>query len=772
MFYGKMIVYNITLFSGTNRMTELGNIEDMTEKFDEIKGLVDEIKEEMMSSEDCNNQFYAVLQNLDNIATSVSNIENEKSKPTDEYTILQTNILEVKKEISHISDTIDKTLGDNLQKVFEKLENRVSELENADTSVTIDPKIVMNITSHLEKEIKSTLNDATATLYDQQQNYSDTTKRTTDELKSKMKECVDYLENMMKAVSDDAVENLTSDISILGKNVEKTTDSLKKSVIDIFTKIEDSITEKIDSSAVLNSDFSELTELNNEFELLKNGIYNLNSNTEQKLTKMSRVISEMDLFRKLEKFAQLKDLPAIGELKQTLQSNIEKLVDDYSFSIQTSKNKTELSEVTQKFRASVYNELINLLGNASEFLLEESEKAEKESKSPLSNLTEKLEELTSVTELNTSSFDGLNAELLAIKKQCNELSDLILKNDVSILKANINDVYSAIQSSSDKITRSTEPDRELIKELLMDIKKNISIMQSGDEETDYTYSMQDIEADIAKIRTYLNELNHNGIKLEAEEFTNELTRVTLTVDSMKQQLNKIDECDLSETLSNMKEDLTSISTRVNKLLLSSDNSYNLIEASLKDFKELADDIDREIHNIADIDKFQTLEDSMTAIRIALGETNSYNSAISQSLTMLADWVDSAGETITNISNNQSKLDSIEEIKTILKNTTLILSQNSENVISSVKELLVENVPQPKDYSMSFDILSAALKEQMDIVQRQEERINKLDEKLTTILEITAKNDFGDIVSKINNIDTQMEKLNKSIEKLTAYVNED
>ena len=752
-------------------MTELGNIEDMTEKFDEIKNLVDEIKKEMMNSEDCNNQFYAILQNLDGIATSLNNIEHEKSKPTDEYTILQTNILEVKKEISRISDTIDKTLGDNLQKVFDKLEKRVVELENADTSITIDPKIVMNITSHLEKEIKSTLNDATATLYDQQQNYSDTTKRTADELKSKMKECVDYIEDVVKAVSDDAIENLTSDISIMGKNVEKTTDSLKRSVIDIFTKIENTVTEKIDAS-VANVDFGDLNELNNEFELLKNGIYNLNSNTEQRLTKMSRVISEMDLFRKLEKFAQLKDLPALGELKHTLQNNIEKLVDDYSFSIQTSKNKSELTELTQKFRTSVYNELINLLGNASEFLLEENEKSENENKSPLSNLTEKLEELTSVTELNNSNYDDLNSELAAIKDQCDKISEMLVNNDVTALKAHISDVYAAIQTSSDKIARITEPDREFIKELLMDIKRNISVMQSGDEETDYTYSMQDIEADIAKIRTYLNELSKNGIRLEAQEFIEELDRVTLTVDSMKQQLNKIDECDLAETLTNMKDDLTSVSTRVNKLLLSSDNSYNLIEGALKDFKELADEIDKEIRSITDLDKFKALEDSMTAIRIALGETNSYNNSINQSLVMLANWVDSAGETITSISKNQLKSESLDDVKSMLQETTLSLSRNSENVVSTIKELLVENLPKQIDYSMSFEELNAKLEEQLSLVQRQEERINKLDEKLTTVLEMAAKNNFNDLASKINNIDTQMEKLNKSIEKLTAYVNED
>ena len=41
-----------------------------------------------------------------------------------------------------------------------------------------------------------------------------------------------------------------------------------------------------------------------------------------------------------------------------------------------------------------------------------------------------------------------------------------------------------------------------------------------------------------------------------------------------------------------------------------------------------------------------------------------------------------------------------------------------------------------------------------------------------ILELVAKNDSNDVSVKMNNIDEKMEKLNKSIERLTSYVNEE
>ena len=86
--------------------------------------------------------------------------------------------------------------------------------------------------------------------------------------------------------------------------------------------------------------------------------------------------------------------------------------------------------------------------------------------------------------------------------------------------------------------------------------------------------------------------------------------------------------------------------------------------------------------------------------------------------------------------------------------------------------MVEHIPTPIDYSDTLSALSKKLEEQSAIIQSQEERMIKLDEKLTTILELSAKNDLNELSSKINSIDAQMEKLNKSIEKLTAYVNED
>ena len=313
--------------------------------------------------------------------------------------------------------------------------------------------------------------------------------------------------------------------------------------------------------------------------------------------------------------------------------------------------------------------------------------------------------------------------------------------------------------------------------MLKDIKKNISILQSGDEESDYTYSMQDIESDVAKIRIYLNELSQNGVTVNSDEFTEELDGVILMVDSMKQQLNKLDECDLSDTLSKLKDDVTSISTRVNKLLLTSDNSYNMIESSLKEFKVLSEEIDVQIKELTSTNKFKSLEEGLSAVKTALTESNNYNSVINQSLIMLAEWVDNAGEMITNIAEKQSKLDSIDDLKILIKDLKTTLSASSDSVVESVKDMIEDTNTLDKnieivDYSEAFNTLSAKLIEQDDVLAKQEEKLAKLDEKLTTVLELVAKNDSSVLDSKMREIDAKMEKLNSSIDKLTSFINEE
>lgn len=793
-------------------MTELENLESLNNKFDEVKSLLSEMKSEMMTSEDCNNQFYSLLQNVDNILTALSNINNESSKPSDEYTILQTNILEVKKELAKMNQNVDDVFNKELKELVAKLTEKVNRLEILTNNAGIDQEVVKNLTCAIEKNLSATFRDTSETIYNQSMMSSEALRKDVVGVNENMKECVEYLEKSVQAVSNDAVQHISDDLTVLGTTVEKTTDNLRRSVIDIFSRIQDAI-EKGGTFAVSEKDAEpqvDMKEVAEHFEMLKTGIYNLNANTEQRISKLNHLVEELEIFNKLEKFSQLKDLPAIGDLKRTLQSNINRIVEEYSYTLQTSQNRDELNKATQSFRKDVYNSIMSMLGHVSEFLMDDAAQ-EEQRKNYFEIFSEKIDDLTSVTELNNSGYNNIQIELEDLRGKCVDIAELVkdttkrlgsknvsieetlsdikdtsvealsnIKNNIeemhsnaNLIKAQSEELGDIVRECTKSIMESSEPDRNNIKDMLVDIKKNISILQSGDEETDYTYSMQDIESDVAKIRIYLNDLTQNGVSVNSDEFVEELNSIVVMVDSMKQQMNKIDECDISDTMSKIKEDVTSISTRVNKLLLTSDNSYNMIEGALNEFKILSEEIDNQIKSIANNNKFSSLEESMTAVKVALSESNNYNSIINQSLIMLAEWVDNAGETITNIYENQSKLNSIDEIKLLITGAKASIVESSDSVISSVKEMLEGiELPQQVDYSQELVTLNTRLAEQSVLIEKQEEKLSKLDEKLTTVLELTAKSDVNVLASKIDDIDAKIEKLSKSLEKLTAFVNED
>lgn len=738
-------------------MAELENIESIENRFGELVNLIAEIKSGMINNQDYNNQIYTLLQNIDSLSEKISDMANEKSKPSDEYTILQTNILEVKKELAGLNQAVDTVVNRDLRTLIGTLNEKVNRLEILTNNSGIDQKVIMNMTEQLEKNLAQSVNKDVQSLNDN------------------LKDCVEYLEKSCKTISEDAFQHLSDDMTLLGTTVEKTTDNLKRSIIDIFSRIQDSL-----NQAPENTDSETLTQ---NVEMLKNGIYNLNVNTEQKFSKLNRLIEEMDIFTKLESFARINSMPAVGQLKQTLNSNLNDIVEKYSYTLQTSQNRDELNSATQQFRKEVYAAVISMLGNVSEFLVENTV-----SDSQINNFSDKIEELTSVTELNNSGYNNIQIELKDLRERCTNIQEFSKKFTDSLseiklglaevqakgdaLKNNNTQIEAVVKECTQSIIENSKPDRESIKDMLIDIKKNISILQSGDEESDYTYSMQDIESDVAKIRIYLNELGQTGFTVNTDDFSNELNSIVVMVDSIKQQLNKIDEADIADSLDKMKEDVTSISTRINKLLLTSDNSQNMLESTLKEFKVLSEEIDDQLKSISSANKFKSLEEGLNSVRTALNESNSYNSVINQSLIMLAEWVDNAGELLTNINEKQEKLDYIDELK-------MLFVQNSDNVVSTVKSMLDEtettiraiDIPEQKDYTETINALNEKIIEQNHLIQEQDERLNKLDEKLSTVLEFIAKNSSNDISSKMDDIDSKMEKLNNSIEKLTAFVSE-
>lgn len=612
-------------------MTELGNVEMTTESIAEIKNLVTDIKENMMKEENCNNQLYTIIQTLDGIGTYLERLQQNETSGSDGFTVLQTNVLEVRNELVKLNQSIDATNLAEFEPLVAKLTEKVNRLDIIANNSGIDKQVIMNVSAQLEQALNAKVNESAEVLYNQSNNATNLIKSDIETLNENLKDGVKYIEkiinNGLETADGSSIKVLSDDISLLSSNIDKSNDNLKRSIIDIFSKIQENINSLSFSKVTGVPGGLNVDALQENLEMLKNGLYNINVNSTQQY---NNVVEKLD-----------------GYFTNT-------------------DNETE-------------NAILDKVGEVLPFTRE--------------------------------SFED-------------------------------------------------------VKNLLGELKRNFSYMQSGEEDSDYTYSMQDIESDVAKIRIYLNELGQHINTLVQNNATDELNNIYITLDAINQRVQKDEKFDFSDNIKKIQEDVLSISTRVNTLLLSSDKDSETLNNSLEDFKNCFEEINTQLKSETNIEQYNNIETALERINNVLQENKSYNELINQSLVMLAEWVDNAGESLTNISARLGGgIDSIE-IPQVIDYTAQIQALEEKIAEQNIQ------IAQQQTYINAMDEKLAVILNQNQQIALQEEKLKQMDERMTTILEFSAKNDASAVMEKMANIDAKLEKLNLSIGKLTSYVDEE
>lgn len=613
-------------------MTELGNEKMTTESIAEIKNLVTDIKENMMSEKNCNDQLYTIIQTLDGIGNYISRLEQNEEPKSEEFTVLQTNLLEVRNEIARLNQSIDSTNLAEFEPLVTKLTEKVNRLDIIANNSGIDKQILLNTSAQLEQNIGTKLNENAEVLYNQSNTATNLIKTDIETLNENLKDGIQYLEKIFKTKVENSnesnVSSISDDILLLSTNIEKSNANLKKSVIDIFSKIQENIN-SLSFSKVAGVGGVNVEALQENLEMLKNGLYNLNVNTTQQYNKILETISET---------------PEVEEKEDTTKEEIHSKV----------------------------NELL-------------------------------------------------------------------------------------------PFTKESVKD---IKDLICELKRNISYLQSGEEESDYTYCMQDIESDLAKIRIYLNELGQHINTLALNNNNEELNNIYLTLDKINQRVQKDETYEVTDNIKKMQEDILSISTRVNTLLLSSDKDTETLNTSLDKFQNCFEEINSQLKSETNARQYSNIESALEQINKVLDDNKNYNELINQSLVMLAEWVDNAGESLTNISDKLG-----DGIKSIQIPETIDYTAKIEALEQKILEQNAQ-IAQQQEYISSMDEKLAVILNQNQQIASLEERLKQMDERMTTILEFSAKNDASVVMDKMTNIDEKLEKLNNSIGKLTSYVDEE
>ena len=438
------------------------------------------------------------------------------------------------------------------------------------------------------------------------------------------------------------------------------------------------------------------------------------------------------------------NLPELTEMNTLVKYGIQQSITDLTNKVDA--QDISLNEELAKLKSDIITQFLNIFNQIS-FVAEQEE--------ILDFIQEKHSELITILSHIVTTIDNVDA----------------VKDNVAVVDNKIDSLKEDIDLINEKIT---------------------SII-SSDGDIDYVYSLQDLESDIANLRLILNEMKSSNNSKELEELVTSTNDIYKLVESLKTEMPKFEYDEFKKDFETLSEDIVSISTRTNKLILASDESHKCLQDNLQEFKLVINDLDERTRNFAHESGIDRLDNKLGAINSMIQNGAKTNQVFNQVFEYLAEWVDKAGEQITTISDKVETLDDIGQIKVMLEDLKAEAEDNTESTeliealsnvfekqakrISSLEakldrvivETTISNKNSKIDMTPFENTLNSFLVAIDDKMSSQQDKINSLESKLEEVMTKIDPKDTAQLTKKVGGMDRQIAKLNKSIEKIASHV---
>ena len=334
---------------------------------------------------------------------------------------------------------------------------------------------------------------------------------------------------------------------------------------------------------------------------------------------------------------------------------------------------------------------------------------------------------------------------------------------------------------------------DVLKDDIDIINEKLTSIMSSDGDIDYVYSLQDLESDIANLRIVLNDMKENNKSEELDELIKSTNSIYDVVSAIKEELPKFEAEEFKKDFNNLAEDIVSISTRTNKLILTSDESYKTLQDNLQDFKLVINDLDERTRNFVHESGIDKLDNKLASINTMIKNGAQTNQVFNQVFEYLAEWVDKAGEQLASISDKVETLDDIGQIRVMLEDLRAESqdSSNSEELVNALEQvfdkqakrissleakldkiIVASNVNSKKTKS-DIKPIEDALNKFLSVIEgkfvSQQGQISSLETKLEEVVSLVDNKDTAQLTKKVGGMDKQLAKLNKSIEKIASNV---
>ena len=225
---------------------------------------------------------------------------------------------------------------------------------------------------------------------------------------------------------------------------------------------------------------------------------------------------------------------------------------------------------------------------------------------------------------------------------------------------NVFEQISFIEESED-IKDFVEEKTDEINQNLIEVKERLKQISNNDD--GYSYTLQDVESDIAKLRLVINEISENSSREEMSDISDNIHKIVTSVEDLQNSLTQEQISDLKNDFEKLSEDILSISSRTNKLLLTSDESYNALNNGLNDFSNIVYKLEERINYLDNKEITERIEEKLDNVaNVVTGSANS-DKVMRQALMYMGEWIDTTSEKIESLCEQE---DTIDEVKNIIE----------------------------------------------------------------------------------------------------------
>ena len=732
---------NISIFeSGIDNI--INNINKLNDSLS--NGFTDSIKENLESVED---KFNSLMQQLNEIKDNAENDDN------DIYHDLEEKISGLKQEIGLVNTDIADALQNKSEEIiraFDPIKTAIDEFAAFDYE-----KILSEIKSHLEESFVKFTVDINGEFAQ------------SSEAISKLEQAYKETFNKISVIEDYVSEKIEADIELLKVNYDQNTKDLKSTLSESFVSGIDALKDYL-NIILANDDSNEKikelkAEMSNKFDTIMNTQNSIETQTNVLSAKMNTLGDDLKNYiqdaceNTIDKYRPIEAKQSIDALHEKMDVLV--LSSDNNDILDLIEDSNENSERRHQNLKEHINNSVNSIGEKINGISQTEDK--------VSEMLTTLHEKVDILAMDGAEFD-LEEEIEDIKELIFEqrkffdvtsdekaaqidkyLRDVLLKLDNVDLEKNSEDIKESIMNAlvslvdqisfveeTEEIKDFVEEKTDAINQNLIEVQNQLRQIASSNDDFGYSYTLQDVESDIAKLRLAINNMSGSDF----EGFSEDIKKIVKSVEGLENSLTQDQIVDLKGDIEKLNEDILSISTRTNKLLLTSDESYKTLNDGLSTFNSLIFKLEDRIDYLDKSEITERIEKKIDNIQnMSLASANA-NKVFQTVMTYMGEWIDSTTDKISDITEKTSEIELIKDN------------------LAELKDALPDKAELINNIESKFE--------------QQEERIDRLEVKLEKILSLLEEKDDMMLNRKVDKIEKLISRLGTNIEKLASYVDEE